>query len=398
MKTNTQLIQEKTRTLTAALWVLAALGLCSAKTTTRADNGLDHQVLQSLPISLGTSGGNANSVNLTVTPTRCCSGTLGGLVQDQAGNQYILSSNWTMARSNEGQIGDDITQPGLRDACGQPLGPYNVVADLSAFVPINFKNNKAPYNYVDAAIALVRPGAVDSTGSILDIGRVSHLTLAPSLGLAVKKSGRGTGLTVGTIAAINVSVDIGFATGCNTATRLNARLVNQFKIGTAGFTVMTSDSGALVVADEANPPRPVGIACAVGSGGTIASPIDTVLAQLSLRLGSTLSFPNVSSLVGAATTAGTVESLSTAPSASAVVENLISGINLERARMAQERHFEALFNVQDVVGHGIGLSEEGEPTIEVYLRRENARSRARIPAALNEVPVRVIVTGPFTAN
>jgi hypothetical protein len=53
------------------------------------------------------------------------------------------------------------------------------------------------------------------------------------------------------------------------------------------------------------------------------------------------------------------------------------------------------FELPDVVGHGIGLSDDRRPVIEVYLQRENSQARARIPAHVQNVPVRVIVTGPF---
>jgi len=49
------------------------------------------------------------------------------------------------------------------------------------------------------------------------------------------------------------------------------------------------------------------------------------------------------------------------------------------------------------VGHGLSKNEKGEPVIEIYLANENANARARIPADLENVPVRVIVTGPFRA-
>jgi hypothetical protein len=68
-----------------------------------------------------------------------------------------------------------------------------------------------------------------------------------------------------------------------------------------------------------------------------------------------------------------------------------------RVQAAKRRSSERLLALPDVVGHGIGLSAAGEPVIEVYLGRENAESRARIPAALDGIPVRVVVTGRFVA-
>jgi len=56
-----------------------------------------------------------------------------------------------------------------------------------------------------------------------------------------------------------------------------------------------------------------------------------------------------------------------------------------------------LLGLTGVVGSGVGLSEAGEPVIEVYLDQECSRTRRRIPAALENVPTRVMLTGPFVA-
>jgi hypothetical protein len=69
---------------------------------------------------------------------------------------------------------------------------------------------------------------------------------------------------------------------------------------------------------------------------------------------------------------------------------------LDNARNIKARHSDALRDIEDVVGHGISRNEQGEPVTEIYLTKENANARARIPASLEDVPVRVVVTGPFT--
>jgi hypothetical protein len=171
-------------------------------------NGPAHRIDQPFPISLGTSGGNINDRSKAF----CYGGTLGALVEDGHGVQYILSNNHVLARTNLAAPGEDIIQPGLIDqspTCAQDT--TDVVADLSSFQPIIFKGKKiATTNTVDAAIAEIRLGAVDPKGSILDIGVISNATLAPALGLAVKKSGRTTGLTRGSISALDVTVDVSY--------------------------------------------------------------------------------------------------------------------------------------------------------------------------------------------
>jgi len=70
---------------------------------------------------------------------------------------------------------------------------------------------------------------------------------------------------------------------------------------------------------------------------------------------------------------------------------------IDHARNVKARHETGLFAINGVVGTGVGLSDTGEPVIEVYLGQENAAARAQIPAGLEGVAVRVLVTGPFVA-
>src|ERR1051325_7554396 len=124
------------------------------QTSALADSGAYHQAVQARLIQLGTSGGNVNDRSSLY----CCSGTLGSLVQDSAGYQYILSNNHVLGRSNLGVAGEDVNQPGQVD---QNCGQTGIVADLSTFVPLKFrKGNTIPLNDVDAAIAAVRSGMV----------------------------------------------------------------------------------------------------------------------------------------------------------------------------------------------------------------------------------------------
>jgi hypothetical protein len=51
------------------------------------------------PVPLGVSGGNINGFFSIGREEFCGSGTLGSMVQDQRGNQYILSNNHVIATS-----------------------------------------------------------------------------------------------------------------------------------------------------------------------------------------------------------------------------------------------------------------------------------------------------------
>jgi len=70
---------------------------------------------------------------------------------------------------------------------------------------------------------------------------------------------------------------------------------------------------------------------------------------------------------------------------------------IEHAIRVKKRHEQKIFQTDGVVGTGVGLSEAGQPVIEIYLTDKQAKAQARIPAALDNVPVRVGVTGRFEA-
>lgn len=165
-------------------------------------------------------------------------GTLGCFVK-RAGNIYILSNNHVLACSNEADIGDPIVQPGVHDSGEYPC---DHIADLFEFVPINFgglpsechigglftgiinrglsffgRNTRlkpirqTEGNLVDAAIA--RPLQDDLVANtILGIGRVEGIKRA-TLGMQIQKSGRTTGITVGKITQVDVSVNVQYGAG-----------------------------------------------------------------------------------------------------------------------------------------------------------------------------------------
>ena len=244
-------------------WFLTAvslLGVAALQSLVWADTGALHQTEQARPIELGTSGGNINDISELF----CCGGTLGSLVQDASGTQYILSNNHILANTNSAALGEDIIQPGLIDQnCFQD--PNDVVANLSGFIEIKFsKGRKIPKNKVDAAIAQVVTGAVQTAGSILDISTVSANTVAAFPDQPVQKSGRTTGYTIGTVEAVDVTADVGYSKECGGPPIQVARFVNQIRItADEGEFSAGGDSGALVVESGAVDPTD-GLPRAVG--------------------------------------------------------------------------------------------------------------------------------------
>ena len=344
--------------------ILVGIVLLLSVSEGRGDNGPEHQAIQTLPISLGTSGGNIYDYGRKY----CCSGTLGALVQ-RGSTYYILSNNHILARANRGEVGEEISQPGLID---YNCEAYQIVAHLSDFVPISFARRTT--NVVDAAIAEIVPGRVRMNGDILDIGQISGSAVPPTIGLAVQKSGRTTGHTLGTIAAIDVTVSVKYSTGCGSRRGKKATFVNQILINGAGFS-SGGDSGSLVVTQDTTP-RALGLLFAGSETTTVCNPINDVLDALGI------------SLVGADSIAGPSSNLSGQMSATEVTV----------ARAVKARHEEAIFAGHPAVcGVGVGRGAGGRAVIQVYAERDLPSIRRAIPHLLDGISVEVIETGEIVA-
>jgi hypothetical protein len=240
--------------------------------------GVSHTAKQTTPIQLGTSGGNVNDI----ANGYCCSGTLGALVHIGT-TQYILSNSHVFAgdvasggNGRVAQIGDDVNQPGLVDNnCS--ASNTNIVADVSSlstlYPPASTPN-------VDCAIAQVRSGMVSTNGAILEVGTISANTVAASVGQAVKKSGRTTGLTRSTISGLNATVSVGYETEC-AGTSFTKTFTGQIIVSNRQRRFLNSgDSGSLMVEDVTTNPRAVGLLYAGSSTTAVANPINDVLSHL----------------------------------------------------------------------------------------------------------------------
>jgi hypothetical protein len=281
-------------------------------------NPAAHEAHLALPVLLGSSSGNNSDYDTDLGKLAdCCGGTLGALLQDTSGNRYVLSNNHVLARSDQAIPGETIIQPGLIDNGCTPygFGPGTTpVASLTGYPAL-----RAPATNVDAAIALVSPGAIDFKGSILELGAKQQdgtLAAAPpgisstsgrgetaSLGMMVAKSGRTTGLTCAAVSAVSVDVVVDYYTDCaETAHAMTKTFTNQIVIAGTNFSD-AGDSGALVV-DSANA-EPVGLFFAGGTDANgvehaIANPIGDVLGALDVQVPGTNGQTTSYSLVGGA--------------------------------------------------------------------------------------------------
>ena len=278
-----------------------------------SSNPASHQGQLATLMPLGSSGGNNNDFDARRnTITDCCSGTLGALLQDNSGKQYLLSNNHVLARSDHATVGDAIVQPGLIDNNCTPSGegPGTVpVAALTAWLPLQSAQTNA-----DAAIAEVASRTIDATGAILELGaRQADGTLGSAppgvsstggkgesagLQMRVAKSGRTTGLTCGSVSAVGLDVSVDYYRDCaETRPYLTKLFTNQIALSGDRFSD-AGDSGALVV--DANNAEPVGLFFAGGTdvagvGHGVANPAPDVLNGLAAQVGGGASF----SFVGA---------------------------------------------------------------------------------------------------
>ncbi|MDZ7262421.1 MAG: S1 family peptidase [candidate division KSB1 bacterium] len=231
-------------------------------------------------------------------------GTFGAVVRDASTNRsLILSNNHVLANSNDARIGDTILQPGAADG---GKAPQDRIADLERFVTINFEGGggdggdgicsiakgvaglanciarilgskarlipirfQAP-NEVDAAVA--KPVTDDVIkDEIVDIGLVTGVR-DPELNLRVKKSGRTTAVTEGTITTLNATVEVGYGDG-KTALFENQILTTNMS--------QPGDSGSLLL--EAATNKAVGLLFAGSDQVTVYSPIKRVLELLNVK-------------------------------------------------------------------------------------------------------------------
>jgi hypothetical protein len=231
-------------------------------------------------------------------------GTWGIVVFDDKTNEpLILSNNHVLSASNNAHIGDYILSPGAhdggivsRDAIGElarferiyfagdqaplpPKGPTAggcspLAAALRLLTPTRALASEPHLNMVDCALARFFPDEAWLPG-IDGIGAVQGVNENVGLGLAVKKSGRTTGLTQGTILYTDATIDVSY--GSAGTARFSGQLI--FK-GNSGDFSLGGDSGSLIVDDQN---RAVALLFAGSTDYTVANPITEVMAVLNIR-------------------------------------------------------------------------------------------------------------------
>ncbi len=395
-----------TVTITAALQSTPATK-GTAQVTVEYPN--DNRMAQTVPVMLGTSGGNATDKVTTSKSTTCCSGTLGSLIQ-RGSTFYILSNNHVLDKSDTGTADDPIDQPGLVD---NNCSPGTTVANLSehaALKPTNISTTgacagqpapcgPAPSN-VDAAIAAIVPGQVDVSGTILDIGPALASSIGaapPSATLAnaanvlatnegVAKSGRSTGLTCSILQSVATTVSVVYDASCGGATAFTATFANQVIINGGSFSA-AGDSGSLIVTTDTA--RPVALLYGGNSTSTSANPIQDVIAAFTNGSGTPAIVGGIDRAVSCAPTTSNL-STPLAPSFAA-----LSAQERARAAAAQRRNAPGLMQDPTIESVTAGVSEDNpqEAALVIHL---SGFPRTPILAVIDGVRTKVIAaqTGP----
>jgi hypothetical protein len=353
------------------------------------------------PTPLGVSGGNSGDSSTSGTQTICCGGTVGALVA-RGGNQYILGNSHILARDDDASVGESIIQPSLVDSSCS-AGAATTVANLSQFA--NLENPALGTPLVDAALAQVAPGRVDPLGTILQLGGSTNGYLptdgpphggtgvSPADAVAgthnglVAKSGRSTGLTCSSIAAINVTAAVQYQKGCGTGAAFTATFHDLVDIHDGTFSA-EGDSGALIVTQDTA--DPVALLLASSDTDTLGNSISDVLGALADR--ATGERPL---FVGTASPHPVAACSLPGPQAAAAARLALLTVTppqekLQRATSARNLHASELlsFPTVEALGVGASLDHPGEAAILLFVKR--GLEHSDLPVHVDGVRTRLI--------
>ncbi len=339
-------------------------------------------------VKLGTSGGNVNDTNNGF----CCGGTLGSLVV-RNGTYYILSNNHVLAKSDSGIAGDPISQPGTIDSpttC--TTSGTSTVANLSEF----FNLETGPNPKVDAALAQIVSGQVDTTGAILLLASTATNGTpdpgAPHAGTgvvatvsqAVAKSGRTTGLTCSTVLATNVAANVDYYRHCGDTTKAYTVSYSNLVAVAGGNFSAGGDSGSLIVSQGTADP----VALLFGGSDTdsVGNAVSDVLSAFPGTGNATPTF------VGAASAHQVIGcTLPTAPqSAMAPKAAQVAAQSMQAASLVRDARAPELLATASVHAIGLGRSYDNPGQAAILLFVSRGKTATAFPQNLDGVRTRVI--------
>jgi hypothetical protein len=315
----------------------------------------------------GASGFNNAGCKLS----NCITGTLGALALI-SGDNYALSNDHVLggpisATQNGATTTNPVWEPGPGDFfCETPPSVGNFFA-----APTLSKG-------VDAALATLTSGQINTTGQIYNIGIPSG-TGSASVNEHVAKQGRSSALTCGTIMSIADVPNFPYnVCGKKFPVSFTKQLIIKSVDPSYPFTI-GGDSGSLIV--DAGTAQAVGLNFGGGVKGTTkltyANPIEKVMSVLSKVAGESVTLASGAAHPIAGCHFGTAEVI-------------LAPEEEERAEDIKRRYEATLFQDQAIIGVGVGAEESdpSKPSIVVLVERD--RYHQPIPTILDGVPVRII--------
>jgi hypothetical protein len=252
---------------------------------------------------------------------------------------------------------------------------------------------------VDAAIAQVVSGAVNSGGNVLLLGSSTDANGVPvpgapnggngqaaSVNLAVAKSGRTTGLTCSTVSATNISVSVNYTTNCDgSGTKFTVTYKNQISVIGGDFSG-GGDSGSLIVT-QSNA-TPVALLYAGSNTDTVGNPVSDVLNFFA-------SGGNAVSFAGAARTGSVIGCSLPGPQAAMTARLRLQKLTpsndlLVQATAARDTHYAELMGHAEVQALGVGASYDSPGGSAIVLFVTKGQPRTNLPAVVDGVRTRII--------
>lgn len=210
----------------------------------------------------GISMGPSRSVNGFIY-----AGTLGAIVIDNTNNAHAALTNFHVACvDSTWNVGDRMVQPSRIDTGVVPGDEFGAI--VRAVLSEN----------VDGAVISIDAGK-QPAATITDIGAVKGTKVA-TLGMAVRKRGRTTGLTYGTVDGLAASVNVDYGDGIGVKLLKNQISIASDTTHNAMFSDH-GDSGSVIVDDQG---YVVALLFAGAGAGTVGNPIAAVLSELNVSI------------------------------------------------------------------------------------------------------------------
>lgn len=194
----------------------------------------------------------------------------------------------------------------------------------------------------------------------------------PVVGMEITKSGRTTGVTTGSVLAINSTVNVSYGS-CGTA-RFIGQVMTTAGLGSSG------DSGSVVLEQDTN--TPVGLYFAGSALSGVMNPILDVYTALRV-------FVDADGFEGISTLAELQQKAASMP----------VDARIRQLKQVQKRHEARLLSVPGVRGVGIGMDEaRRDAVLVVFVEKLTDRLKNTIPSKLEGARVRLIESGVIVAH